>query len=562
MTENRKQNKLLSLICAGLAVATVIAYEPIRYNEFVGYDDPAYITANPDITSGLTLQSFKYAFTSSHSHMWHPLTTLSHMLDCQIFGLNPMGHHLVSLLFHTLNALLLFLILSSITASIWPSAFVAAVFALHPLQVESVAWAAERKTVLSGLLWFLTIAVYIWYTKKPGAWRYIAVFAIYGLCIMTKPVVVTLPIVLMLLDYWPLNRFFNRQSAIGNRQFLNSKRVRRSDSKGGFSILNSFYEKIPLFALSAFLGIITFITQQQGGAVAPLESFPVHIRIIDAIGNYFNYIVKMVCPRDLAVLYPIPRPLQMAPGIVAPAIISAVVLPVLWLLGRKKRWFVVGFLWYLVTLAPVVGLVQAGIQIMADRYVYLPIIGILIIIAWGTAEISIKTHLSRIIAISAAAIVAVLLIATRIQTTMWRDTPTLFSETLAATKNNYIMHDLLGEYLCWQGRPDEGLLHFQEAVRIWPGYPQARINFCHTLLILDRIDEAIDCYNKAVEERNEWQDMYEIYQGLGWAYEQKNNFSGAEKNYRKALELKPDFKPAQDGLASVQAKQKQRTEDR
>ncbi|MGD0078360.1 MAG: tetratricopeptide repeat protein [Sedimentisphaerales bacterium] len=553
MTKERKQ---LLLIIAGLVAATIIAYEPVRHNDFVGYDDPAYITGNPDITSGLTLQSFKQAFTSPHSHMWHPLTTLSHILDCQLFGLNPMGHHFVSVLFHILNALLLFWILVKITGAIWPSAFVAAVFALHPLQVESVAWAAERKTVLSGLFWFLTIAVYVWYTKKPGIWRYIPVFIIYSLCIMTKPVVVTLPIVLILLDYWPLNRIYNSEFRIKNEE------LKEKTSNSKFTIHASIYEKIPLFALSAFLGIITFVTQQQGGAVAPLENFPVHIRIIDAMGNYFNYIVKMLCPRNLAVLYPIPRPLQMTPSIIAPAIMSAVVLPVLWLLGRKKRWFVAGFLWYLVTLAPMIGLVQAGIQIMADRYVYLPIIGIFIIIAWGTEEILRKTHHSRIIPASAVAILVVLVIATRIQTTMWRDTPTLFSETLAATKNNYIMHDLLGEYLCWQDRPEEGLLHLQEAVRIWPGYPQARINFCHTLLILNRIDEAIDCYNKAIEERNEWQGMYEIYQGLGWAYEQKNNLSLAEKNYRKALELKPDFAPAQDGLASVQAKRRQRTDDK
>jgi Tfp pilus assembly protein PilF len=209
-----------------------------------------------------------------------------------------------------------------------------------------------------------------------------------------------------------------------------------------------------------------------------------------------------------------------------------------------------------------IGLVQAGIQIMADRYAYLSIIGIFIIIAWGTEEILRKTHHSRIIPASAVAILVVLVIATRIQTAMWKDTPTLFRETIAATKNNYIMHNNFGEYLCGHGRPDEGLLHFQEAVRIWPGYPQARINFCHTLLILNRIDEAIDCYNKAIEERNEWQGMYEIYQGLGWAYEQKNNLSLAEKNYRKALELKPDFAPAQDGLASVQAKRRQRTDDK
>jgi Tfp pilus assembly protein PilF len=540
-----KQRQQLLLISAGLVLATVIAYEPIRNNEFVSYDDPAYITDNPEITSGLTLQSLKQALISPHAHMWHPLTTLSHIVDCQLFGLKPAGHHLVSVGIHVINSLLLFWILINLTSSVWAGAFVAGVFALHPLQVEAVAWAAERKSVLSGLFWFLTIAVYIWYTKRPGSLRYIAVFIIYGLCIMTKPVVVTLPFVLILLDYWPLERIGGQKTDDRGRQKTQIKHL--------------IAEKIPLFALSAFLGIITFIISNKGGAVAPLESFPVHIRIIDAIGNYFNYIIKMVCPRNLAALYPIPRPLQMAPGIIVPAIMSAVLLPVLWLPGRKKRWFVVGFLWYLVTITPMIGLVQAGVQIMADRYVYLPIIGIFIIIAWGTEEISQKTHLSRIIAISAAAILAVLVIATRIQTTIWRDTSTLFSETIAATKNNYVMHNNFGEYLCGKGLTDEGLLHFQEAVRIWPGYPQARINYCHTLLILEKIDEAVDCYTKAIEEQNEWQNMHEIYQGLGWAYEQQNKLSLAERNYRKALELNPDYTPAQNGLESVRAKQKQRT---
>jgi hypothetical protein len=489
LTMNLKQKQVL-LISAALVAATIIAYEPIRHNNFVGYDDPAYITENPDIKSGLTLQSLKQAFTSPHSHMWHPLTTLSHMLDCELFGLNPAGHHFVNVLIHTLNALLLFWILVNITETTWSSAFVAGIFALHPLQVESVAWAAERKTVLSGLFWLLTIAVYVRYTKKPGIWRYISVFIIYGLCIMTKPAVVTLPFVLLLLDYWPLERIRGQTTDDGGRQKIPLKQL--------------ITEKIPLFTLSAFLGIITFVTQQQGGAVAPLENFPVHIRIIDAMGNYFNYIVKMLYPVNLAVLYPIPRPLRITPRIIAPAIMSAAALSVLWLLGRKKRWFVVGFLWYLITLAPMIGLVQAGAQIMADRYAYLPIIGIFIIISRGTKEILQKAHYSGTLSTAAVAILIVLVIVTRIQTTMWRDTPTLFSETIAATKNNYIMHNNLGEYLCGAGHPDEGLLHFQQAVRIWPGYPQARINFCQTLLILNKIDEAIICYNKVIQERNDW----------------------------------------------------------
>jgi protein O-mannosyl-transferase len=559
MTEDRRQDRILLLISAGLVIATLIAYEPVRHNEFVGYDDDVYITENPDVSSGLTLHSITLAFTKAHSHMWHPLTTLSHIVDCQLLGLNPRKHHLVSLIIHIINVLLVFRIFTAMTGATWPSAFVAAVFALHPLQVESVAWAAERKTVLSGLFCLLTIAAYIWYTKRPTINRYVVVFTTYALCIMTKPVVVTLPLVLLLLDYWPLNRFPIADSATLTADKCRMPNENRKSEAGNWKFSRLVYEKIPLLALSGILCVVTFIAQHRAGSVMSLEMYPLHIRVINSMASYFNYVTKMLYPVNLAVLYPFPRTSEINEAAVA--VMGIAVLLRLW--GRGRQWLVMGLLWYLGTLVPVIGIVQSGWQVMADRYVYLPSIGILIIIAWGTKEIFSKIPFSKLILVScAAAALIAMTLTTRTQLGYWKDSGTLCKRALDVTRNNFVMENNYGKYLSTHNRYEEGLRHFQEALRIRPGYPQARINFCYTLLILNRIDEAIDCYNKAIQERNEWQGMYEIYQGLGWAYEQKDNLYLAETNYRKALELKPDYTPALDGLASVQAKRRQRSIER
>jgi Tfp pilus assembly protein PilF len=544
MTTGFKKRQVLFLISAALVAATLVAYEPIRHNDFINYDDNRYITENPNVMKGITRDSVIWAFTHPHFHMWHPLTTLSHMLDCQLFGLNPFWHHLVNLLLHIVNVLLLFWILTNLTDSMWPSAFVAAVFALHPLQVESVAWAAERKTVLSGLFWFLTIAVYIWYTKRPRTGRYILLFAAYALCIMTKPIVVTLPLVLLLLDYWPLRR-------VKWEHHIETLPLGESDRQG-ISAGRLIIEKIPLLALSAILSVITFTAQQRGGVVTPLQVWPLHMRVINALGCYFNYIVKMLYPKDLAVLYPLPE--RMTIDAAALAVISVVVLLALW--GRGRRWLVVGLLWYLGTLVPVSGLVQAGPQIMADRYTYLPSIGVFLIIAWGAVEIFSKIRYSRVILSSgaAAALIAMVLL-TRIQVSYWRDSPTLFEQTLAVTKNNYIIHNNYGAYFFLQRQYDEAIRHFKEATRICPAHLTARQNLCLALLAQGKLDEAITCLTEALQERNDWPNMEEMYNKLGCAYEQKGNLALAEINYRKALMLKPDYEIARNNLASLLARQ-------
>jgi hypothetical protein len=340
------------LVYIGLVAATFAAYEPTLHNGFVNYDDDVYITENPSVTGGITLNSVVWAFTQPHYYMWHPLTTLSNMLDCQLFGLKASWHHLVSLLFHIVNVLLVFWIFTNLTGAIWPGAFIAAVFALHPVQVESVAWAAERKTVLSGLFWFLTISVYIWYTKRPAIGRYILLFLVFGLCVMTKPVVVTLPFALLLLDYWPLERVKWQLSI--KPLTPNAKSPRK------ISAALLIIEKIPLLLLSAVLAVVTFISQQSGEVVNSLEKLPLNLRIANAFISYTRYIGKIIWPSGLAVIYPYFH-LNLTNAAVIICTLLFVLATVFCIyIGRRKKYVLVGWLWYVGTLVPMIGLVQAG----------------------------------------------------------------------------------------------------------------------------------------------------------------------------------------------------------
>jgi Tfp pilus assembly protein PilF len=530
MIEDRRQKRTILLISAVLVAATLVAYEPIRHNDFVMYDDDDYVVENPNVNGGITWPSVKWAFTQQYAANWHPLTWLSHMLDCEIYGLNPLGHHITNVLIHIVNCLLLFLLLSKMTGAVWRSAFVAAVLALHPVHVESVAWAAERKDVLSGLFWMLTILAYIRYTEQPNIKRYALVALAFAMGLMAKPMLVTLPFVLLLLDYWPLGRLLN--------------------FKG--SILNLLLEKVPLLVLSALSCVMTLVAQHGGGAVVSLESCPLSVRVISALGCYFSYIAKMFYPKGLAVLYP--PPAQITTDTAVMAIMGTVVLLALW--GKGRRWLVVGLLWYIGTLVPVSGLVQVGSQIMADRYTYLPSIGAFIIVAWGAAEIFAKLpHPKPAAAAAAVAALIAMVLMTRIQVSYWRDSPTLFTRAIAVTKNNHVIKYNYGLYLCRQGQYEEGIRLFKESVLMCPEYPEAQQSICWALLAQKKFDEAIVCFGDALKERNDWPKMYMMYYHLGLAYEQKGDFALAETNYRKAITLNPNFVPAQDSLTSVLAKQ-------
>lgn len=487
----RANNKFaVLLICLVLVLATIIAYEPVRHNDFVNFDDPRYVTQNPHIRDGITIESVMWAFGTSYANNWHPITWLSHMLDYQLFCLTPLWHHMMSLLFHIVNTLLLFWVLKRMTGAVWRSWLVAAFFALHPLHTESVAWVAERKDVLSAFFWLLTMWVYIRYTECPNFTRYvpIVVFLVFGL--MSKPMLVTLPFVLLLLDYWPLGRFQwwykSKTGALSQSKSVSSGGHRPS------SIWCLVVEKIPLFILVAGSGVVTFIVQQGTGAMRMWEGYPLNIRISNAVVSYLGYIIKMIYPTSLAPLYPhlghslpIWQPIVSFVALVG---VSAVIIYI----ARRRRYLAVGWLWYLGTLVPVIGLIQVGVQAMADRYTYLPSIGVFIMVAWGAAELTTKWPYRKTgLGIMSVVVLAVLLMCTRTQVRYWKNSITLFEHTIEVTENNYAMHNNYGGTLCKSGQFEEAITHFKECLRINPNHPNAHYNLGLVLIQKGETETAI-----------------------------------------------------------------------
>jgi tetratricopeptide (TPR) repeat protein len=430
-----------------LTAATLAVFWQVRSFEFTTCDDDKYVTENNHILTGLTLDNIAWAFKQSHSFMWHPITSISHMLDCQIFGLKAGGHHIVNLLFHIANTLLLFTVLRRMTGAFWQGAFVAAFFALHPLNVESVAWISERKNVLSAFFWMLTMAVYIRYAKQPRFANYLLVIFVFSLALMAKPVTVTLPFALLLLDYWPLNRL-----QIKNKQ----------------QIFRLVGEKIPLFLLSAVLCVITIAAQGGSDALQLNKLLPFSVRFENALVSYVSYIGKMIYPSHLSVFYPHPGPsLPLWEPIVSFVLLAAVSVAVLYL-GRRKPYLIVGWFWYLGTLVPVIGLMQAGSQAMADRYAYIPLIGLFIIIAWGASDIFAGWKYRKIVlSLSAIVIISALSICTWIQTSYWRNSVSLLERNLKVISRNIPKtHYHLAQALAQKGRISEAVEHLEEAIRL------------------------------------------------------------------------------------------------
>ncbi len=478
--EQRTENGRTLLVCVVLAMAVLTAYEPIRHNGFVNLDDNVYVAENANIKNGLSSQSLAWSFTSREAANWHPLTWISHILDCQLFGLNPVGHHFTSLLLHIINTVLLFFVLWKMTGSlrhtnggqVWPSAFVAALFALHPLHVESVAWVSERKDVLSTLFWLLTMLAYIHYTRRPSVSRYASVFIFLALGLMAKPMLVTLPFVLLLLDYWPLKRPVK---------------------------LNLLFEKVPLFILSAIFSVITFAVQKASGAVLEGGILPVVARISNALVSYISYIGKIFYPVNLAVLYPLnldgpPRWMAITCFLLL-AIVSTAAL----LLRRRFGYLFTGWFWFLGTLVPVIGLVQVGSQSMTDRYIYIPGIGIYIIVAWLAGDLASRLKLPKgVLWAGSAVVLGVLLMMTRAQVRYWKDSISLCRRAIAVTKYNYIMHTLLGDALEEEGFNDEASAQFKKALQIKPNYSRALNSYGLILAQEGLYDEAIGHFNKAL----------------------------------------------------------------
>jgi len=521
-------------------MTTIIAYEQVRFNDFVNYDDDIYVIRNRQVKAGITRESILWAFTTSHAGNWHPVTWLSHMLDCEFFGLNPLRHHMTSLLLHIANTLLLFWVLKRMTKAVWCSGFAAVLFALHPVHVESVAWVAERKDVLSGFFWMLTMAAYVRYAERPGITRYLLVFLAFVLGLMAKPMLVTLPFVLLLLDWWPLERF----------AWLKSEPVKINCQRT--TTCRLIAEKIPLFVLAAVSCVVTYTIQKSSGAVSPVEAVPLNPRITNALVSYISYIGKMIYPSKLAVLYPHPGyNLPLWKPIAAFLILSIVSVCVIYAARLGRRYLAVGWLWYIGILVPVIGLVQVGAQGMADRYTYLPSVGFFIVITYGAVEFFSKRNYQRILlGISAGLVLFVLLICTRVQVRYWRDSLALFERALAVTKDNYQMHNNLAYVLKSQDRFDGAIGQYRKALRIAPNNAEAHFHLGNLLRRQGELDEAIGHYLDVVVIKP---DHADAHNNLGYAFRTRGEFVEAISHFRQALKFRPDWPSALNGIAQILA---------
>jgi tetratricopeptide (TPR) repeat protein len=464
------------------------------------------------------------------------------MLDYRLFGPNPVGHHIVSVLIHIANALLLFWILTKITGAIWPSAFVAAVFAVHPLHVESVAWVSERKDVLSGLFWMLTMLAYARYAERPNLRRYVFVLLAYAMGLISKPMVVTLPFVLLLLDYWPLNRL----AGFGNDIATAVKKQQTTQVNYPKATLQRLIvEKVPLFVLSAFSCAMTLIAQQSGGSVATLEQIPIDYRIANAFISYTKYIGKMIWPSRLAVNYPYPHNLSKATVIVCTLLF--IFLSVLSIyICRRKKYVAAGWLWYVGTLVPVIGLVQVGVQAMADRYMYMPMLGLLIIAAWSVKDlVNNRPHRRFIASVLVTTILSSSIILSRIQVKHWQNSLTLWEQALKVTKNNYIAENNYASALSEQGRFIEAERHSRNAIQINPKYFNALLGLGDTLLKQKKFNEAIACFNDLLKQNEK---SVEVHYDLGVALSTQKKYEEAIKHFAKVLEIDPNYPDARSKM--------------
>lgn len=547
--------KLLSrrnlFICSLLIVLIAAAYWQAIGNDFMTfYDDVLYVTENSQVQTGLTFQSITWAFTTGHGANWHPLTWLSHMLDCQIYGLNPLGHHLTNLLFHTANTLLLFFLLARMTNAVWQSGFVAALFALHPLHVESVAWVAERKDVLSTFFWMLTMWAYLRYVDHQKISRYVLVLVFLALGLMAKPMLVTFPFVLLLLDIWPLGRL---HAGLRDAETRGKTRNWSAISRNKARIAQLIKEKIPLFGLVLVSSVITFIAQKSGGAMQTVEALPLNIRAVNALVSYVGYIIKMIWPSNLAAFYPHPGNALPAwqPLLASLLILFISVLSIRLLTSRP--YLAVGWFWYIGTLVPVIGLVQVGSQAMADRYTYVPLIGLFFMVAWGIPDLLSKWRHQKIGWIVAAGGSLLALEATTyFQVQYWRDGTSLFQHAVDVTENNWLAHSNLGSSLGAQGKTEEALKQYYEAIRIRPNYPEAQYNIGVVFATQGKVLDAMKYYEEALRIKP---DYAGAHLNLGALLVEQGKTEEAIAHYTEALKALPEYAEAHYNLGICLANQ-------
>jgi len=562
-------------VCLLLALAVWFVFGQTLRHGFVSYDDNVYVYDNPAVARGLSWNGVVWAFTHSQSVTWHPLTTLTHMLDCQLYGLHPGGHHLTNVLLHTATAILLFLTLRNMTGAFWPAAFVAGVFAIHPLRVESVAWVAERKDVLSGLFFMLTIWAYVQYVRNScRLWSYLMVLVLYALGLMSKPMLVTMPFILLLLDYWPLQRMPGFELGVLSSLSRDRQNVRRL-----------VREKVPFLLLAAGVSVITVLAQRK--AMLPVQALSFPSRIENAFVAYATYIWQMLYPVGLAVFYPHPgnglSAWEIGLSVLALIVISTGVV-VGW---RKHPYLLVGWLWYVGMLVPVTGLIQVGAQARADRYTYLPEIGLYILVAWGTVDLCRNwRHRRTLLGVAAAAILAGLLTYACLQTSYWKDSVTLWRHALACTADNATAESGLGLALADQGELTEAIQHYERALQLNPDYIDAHNNLGSALVAQGRLPEAIKHFERAIQLDTDYgkaqnnlgnalvaqgrpteavghlvralrlnPDDAEVCYNLGNALVAQGNLTEAVKRYEHALQLNPDYAGAHYNLGNALAGQ-------
>jgi protein O-mannosyl-transferase len=529
------------LICLLLAALTFVVYSRALRNGFIDYDDRVYITENPHVQAGPTIETMRWAFSTYSAGNWHPLTWISHAIDAQMFGLQPAGHHFISIVFHALNAVLLFLLLWKATGYQGRSLAVAALFAVHPLNVECVAWAAERKSVLSAFFFFLAIGAYGWYAKRPSVKRYVVCAALFALGLLAKPMIITLPCVLLLLDYWPLQRIQSWTSAIQGSDAIPQKKL-----------LNLLLEKIPLLLLSTGSAVTTLIAQSRAQAVLPLANMSFLSRLENATCAYVLYLIKGLLPLNLGVFYP-ESAAKLLSVLLAALFMCAVSIWV-WRKRKKHPYLIVGWLWYLGALVPMIGLVQVGLQSMADRYAYIPLIGVFVMAVCGLTDAAGAIHSPaprlRLQISTLAVVLIVFSFLTWRQLKFWHDPVSLWSRAIEVTGNNYLAEANLGLALLNRRNYDNALAHFSNAVRIKPDEAKAHIAIASILLERDP-QNSIKHSQTALQFTKDPVDLIAIYTNLGVAYLRTGDLTNAAHSFQQVLQREPSNTPAMLALGKI-----------